>query len=144
MTAPTKRYFNPNNPHTFLLHNGHPVIPLPALQGLLRALLSHWKCPANEKEKMEQFLLPTVLTLSHPKHIQICEKDESPYYEVSVAGAAAYVDWLLEGSNRNPSWQLFTSCRRGRIRTNEGGYLEGIIAFPQDAARLEGRAISAH
>ena len=92
MPAPTKRYFNPNNPHTPVLYNGHQVIPLPALQGLLRALISHWKAPANEKIKLEELLLPTVLSFSDPRLIRRCEEDASPHYQASVAHAAAYVE----------------------------------------------------
>lgn len=92
MPAPKKLYFNPDNPPTPLLHNGHPVIPLPSLQGLLRALLSHWKAPANKKIKMEELLLSTVLSLSDPKLIRHCEEDASLYKLDSVAAAAAYVE----------------------------------------------------
>ena len=92
MPAPKKRYINPDSPPTPVLHNGHPVIPLPALQGLLRALLSRWKDPANKKVKLEQFLLPTVFSLCDPRLIQRCEEDASPNKLDSVARAAAYVE----------------------------------------------------
>lgn len=97
MPAPTKRYINPNNPPTPVLHNGHPVIPLPALQGLLRALLSQKrKVPANKKKVMEEFLLVTVLSLSDPRLIQRCEEDTSPHYQDSVTRAAAYVEHSIK------------------------------------------------
>ena len=92
MPRPPKRYLDPENSSASpLLWNGHPVIPVPALRGLVRALLSKWNYTVVERARLEQVLFPIALSLCDTRLVKRCEDDGTPNKEDSITRTAEYI-----------------------------------------------------
>jgi hypothetical protein len=107
MSAPRKTYFDPKNPPIPRLDGEHLVIPFPALQGLLRALLSRWNIDDDEKKRMENQLIMAACSLADPRCLKMCEEDKDPVQEKSIQRVADhFIKTIRDPGKSCPTWLL--------------------------------------
>lgn len=122
MSAPKKQYVDRDNPPAPRMVGVHFVMPVAALQALVRLILNRENLTEETRRKLETPLFHSIIGFSDPSFLKLCEEDQSLDQVNSTLSAVSTVEEILEG--------LLRPCPIESLRVQAQGLDLILEAFP--------------